>query len=104
MSGRRAVRLVAAGTLVLAATACGLKAPLEMPEKSTNVVIRGPQAPAGTTTTPAPTTPGETTQQAAPPAQAPAAPAPATKPAAPPDDRMPPPPLPGGNPGSSRGG
>ena len=98
MTGRPAVRLVAAGALALAAAACGLKGPLEMPEKSKNVVIRGPQTPAGAATTPAPAT--ETT----PPAQAPAAPTAPAKPATPPDDRMPPPPLPGGNPGSSRGG
>ena len=81
-----------------AVTACGLKGPLELPERSTNIVIRGPgQAPApesGTETgEPAGTTPPTT-----------ATPTPATKPAQPKDERLPPPQLPGGNPGSSRGG
>jgi hypothetical protein len=83
------LRFVLLAALALAATGCGLKGPLALPEKSTHVVIRGPQAPAGT---PAPAT-------------GPAAPATTpAKPAVPPDDRMPPPPLPGGSPGSSSGG
>ncbi len=98
MNGYPAFRLVAVGALALAVAACGLKGPLVMPEKSKNVVIRGPQAPAGATTTPVPAT-GTTA-----PAPAPAAPTAPAKPATPPDDRMPPPPLPGGNSGSSRGG
>jgi predicted small lipoprotein YifL len=79
----------------LAATGCGLKGALTMPSKSDEVVIRAPAqaAPADGATT------------ATPPATAPAEPAkeaPAKKP--PKDDRVPPPPLPGGNPGTVRGG
>ncbi|HET9695013.1 MAG TPA: hypothetical protein VFP48_11565 [Steroidobacteraceae bacterium] len=93
---RRAVYgAVVLGVLAVGATGCGLKGSLEMPEKSSNVVIRGPQqAPAGAgAAAPAEASPG-TTQ--------PAQPTPAT--AVPKDDRLPPPPLPEGNPGSAHGG
>jgi hypothetical protein len=89
---------IAAGAAVLCCAGCGLKGPLAMPERSSNVVIRGPSGevvggpaapeaggtPAGETTPPT----GDT--------------APATK--KPAYDRMPPPPLPGGNRGSTQGG
>lgn len=68
--------------------ACGLKAALELPERTGNVVIRGPGT-AGTTAAPPSTSPG---------------PAPASVPADEDPDRLPPPPLPGGNPGTARGG
>jgi predicted small lipoprotein YifL len=80
------------------AAACGLKGPLELPERSTNIVIRGPgQAPAAETES-ATGAPSGT----APPT--PTSPTPATKPAPPTDERLPPPQLPDGNSGSSRGG
>jgi predicted small lipoprotein YifL len=89
---RRALVVALVGGGVVA---CGLKGPLELPERSTNIVIRGPgQAP------PAETATGE--PSATPPT--PASPTPATKPAQPRDERLPPPQLPDGNPGSSRGG
>lgn len=70
---------------------CGLKAPLSLPEKSERVIIRTPQgqtgATTGTTTGTTPTPTGATTT-------------PASKPE---EERQPPPPLPGGNPGTSRG-
>jgi predicted small lipoprotein YifL len=103
VSGRAALIVVALGLLAASATGCGLKGALEMPEPSTNIVIRGPQQPAAGTGTSAP-------------AESPPAPAPTpvpeapTDPAqrsttkAPADDRLPPPPLPGGNTGSARGG
>ena len=65
----------------MAVTGCGLKGALSMPSKSEEVVIR---APAGAA-------PAEPTEEA-----------PAKKP--PKDGRIPPPPLPGGNPGTARGG
>ena len=65
----------------LAVTGCGLKGALSMPSKSEEVVIRAPAAAA----------PAEPTQDA-----------PAKKPSR--DERIPPPPLPGGNPGTARGG
>lgn len=75
--------------------ACGLKGPLELPERSSSIVIRGPgeatapeaEAPAGTTSTPG--TPARPGTPAKPP---------------PKEERLPPPPLPDGNPGSSHGG
>jgi predicted small lipoprotein YifL len=81
-----------------AITACGLKGPLELPERSTNIVIRGPgevpaegaEVPTGESPATTPPTPGTSK--------------PATKPAEPKDERLPPPQLPDGNPGSSRGG
>jgi predicted small lipoprotein YifL len=86
------IALVAIAVATLAATGCGLKAALEMPPKSSNVVIRGPQQ-----VEPSPgnegATPGATTPQPVTPSPAP-----------PPEERLPPPPLPGGNPGSSSGG
>jgi predicted small lipoprotein YifL len=91
-----ATRSVATAVLALILAACGLKGSLELPERATNVVIRGPQqAPPEGAETPPPTgaTPATPTQP-----KPPATPAPAK------DDRQPPPPLPDGNPGSSRGG
>jgi predicted small lipoprotein YifL len=78
----------------MAATGCGLKGALTMPSKSEEVVIRKPAqaAPAeGETTATPPAAPAEPTQEA-----------PAKKPSR--DNRIPPPPLPGGNPGTARGG
>ena len=59
------------------ASGCGLKGALTLPSKSDEVVIRAP---------------GQ------------AAPAEGETPAKPRDERMPPPPLPGGKPGTARGG
>jgi len=77
----------------LAASGCGLKGALTLPSKSDEVVIRTPgqTVPVG----------GEAT--ATPPATVPAEPSKAA-PAKPRDERIPPPPLPGGNPGTARGG
>ena len=66
----------------MAVTGCGLKGALSMPSKSDEVVIRTPAGAAS----------AEPTQEA------PAAKKP------PRDDRIPPPPLPGGNSGTVRGG
>ena len=66
----------------MAVTGCGLKGALSMPSKSEEVVIRAPAQEAA---------PAEPTQEA-----------PAKNP--PKDERIPPPPLPGGNPGTARGG
>jgi predicted small lipoprotein YifL len=97
-------RLTAAGPLAtillaaMAASGCGLKGPLILPPKSDEVVIRAPgqaatdqAAPAEgqTTTVPAPAAETEKTKQA---------------PSKLKDERIPPPPLPGGNPGTARGG
>jgi predicted small lipoprotein YifL len=73
--------LAAALLAAMAVTGCGLKGALSMPSKSEEVVIRAPAEAA----------PAEPTQDA-----------PARKP--PKDERIPPPPLPGGNPGTARGG
>ncbi len=77
----------------VAASGCGLKGPLTLPSKSDEVVIRAPgqAAPtaAETTVTPSAPTPVEPAQEA---------------PARPRDERIPPPPLPGGKPGTARGG
>lgn len=78
--------------VLLAATAglggCGLKSSLTLPPKSDEIVIR-----------PGPTTvEGEAAPAAASPAPA------EQKKVTPKDDRLPPPPLPGGNPGTVRGG
>jgi predicted small lipoprotein YifL len=86
-------RSVATSVVVLVLSGCGLKGPLELPERATNVVIRGPQqTPAEGAATPPSTEAGPTAPKP------PATPAPAR------DDRQPPPSLPDGNPGSSRGG
>jgi predicted small lipoprotein YifL len=78
----------------VAVTGCGLKGALTMPSKSEEVVIRAPgqtDAPTDDTTATPPATPAEPTQET-----------PAKKPRR--DERIPPPPLPGGNPGTARGG
>ena len=78
----------------LATTGCGLKGALTMPSKSEEVVIRAPgaaTAPTDETTATPPAAPAEPTQET-----------PAKKPRR--DERIPPPPLPGGNPGTARGG
>jgi predicted small lipoprotein YifL len=79
--------------VAVAASGCGLKGALTLPSKSDEVVIRAPSQ--------AVPVEGETT--ATPPATAPAEPAKAA-PARPKDERIPPPPLPRGNAGTSRGG
>ena len=85
---------LAAVLLAVAATSgCGLKGALTLPSKSDEVVIRAPGQTAPVE--------GETT--ATPPATSPAEPAQET-PARPKDERIPPPPLPGGKPGTARGG
>jgi hypothetical protein len=100
--------MLLASAFALLAAGCGLKAPLSLPEKSESVIIRGAEGtPAGEGTA-APSAPAPSETQAAPPS-APAAPAtPTTQPPAATspakDDKPPPPPLPGGNPGTSRGG
>lgn len=97
-------RLTAAGPLAtillaaMAASGCGLKGPLILPPKSDEVVIRAPGQAATDQAVP---TEGQTTTVPAPAEEtekAPPAPA-RTK-----DERIPPPPLPGGNPGTARGG
>jgi predicted small lipoprotein YifL len=86
----------ALGAIFLAAVAlsgCGLKGALTLPSKSDEVVIRAPgeTAPAASETT------------ATPPAATPAEPSQET-PVRRRDERIPPPPLPGGKPGTARGG
>ena len=77
----------------VAANGCGLKGPLTLPSKSDEVVIRAPGQAAPTegetTLTPSAPTPAEPAEEA---------------PARPRDERIPPPPLPGGKPGTARGG
>lgn len=76
----------------VAASGCGLKGTLTLPSKSDEVVIRAPGQAApteGETTTPPATAPGDPAQET---------------PARPRDERIPPPPLPGGKPGTARGG
>jgi hypothetical protein len=90
-TGRSALAAILVATV--AASGCGLKGALTLPSKSDEVVIRA----AGET---APVE-GETT--AMPPAAAPAKPN-EESPPKPKDGRIPPPPLPGGNPGTARGG
>jgi hypothetical protein len=112
---RNTRRVLVVGLVVLGLAACGLKGPLTLPSKSGEVTIRGPgqaaaAAPAGAAV---PATDGaatppvqqDTDPQAATPA--PAEPAGAPPAAEPPKrryDRLPPPSLPAGNPGTSRGG
>ena len=90
-------RVVTVMLLLGSVAACGLKAPLELPERSTNIVIRGPgeTPPAGTGA------PAGATSPTSPPAAEKPRPTTTT---APKDERLPPPQLPDGNPGSSRGG
>ncbi len=85
--------LAAIFVVALATGGCGLKGALTLPSKSDEVVIRAPGQAAPVE--------GDTT--AAPSATAPGEPAPET-PARPRDERIPPPPLPGGKPGTARGG
>jgi predicted small lipoprotein YifL len=80
----RSRQLALLALLAVVTTGCGLKGPLTLPSKSDDIVIRGP----GQATTEPATTPSTT---------------PAT-PARPPEERLPPPPLPGGNPGAAHGG
>ena len=87
-------RAVATALLLVGVVACGLKGPLELPERSTNIVIRGPGETPATGT-------GEPSSPTAPPAAKAPEPTTTTKPK---DERLPPPQLPDGNPGSSRGG
>ena len=65
---------------------CGLKGPLELPERPTNIVIRPAPGTAGTESTPPPTTSGT---------------APATTPAEDESERPPPPDLPRGQRGGA---
>ena len=85
--------LVAIFLAAVAASGCGLKGPLTLPSKSDEVVIRAPGQAAPTegetTVTPSAPTPAEPAEDA---------------PAKPRDERIPPPPLPGGKPGTARGG
>jgi hypothetical protein len=112
--GLRIVSAVTACAAVALVAGCGLKGPLTMPERSSNVVIRGPSGEVVS----GPATPGATSASgatdtgaaaAAPPTDSatpvtPTSPVPsATKKPATDPDRMPPPPLPGGNPGSPGG-
>jgi predicted small lipoprotein YifL len=92
MTRESRLSILTATTCALALLAgCGLKAPLSLPEKSERVIIRTPQGQTGTTT-------GATTGTTSTPTGA--NPTPASKPE---EERQPPPPLPGGNPGTSRG-
>jgi predicted small lipoprotein YifL len=87
----------AACALTLAASGCGLKGALSMPSQSEEIVIRpaaGTSAEGAVPAAPAPA--GDT---AAPPVTPPA-----EKKITPKDERLPPPPLPGGNPGTARSG
>ena len=100
-------KMLALGACILGAllSGCGLKGSLTLPEKSEGVIIRGPQEaapPAATDTTPAETdaTPEPGSPAVTPSPTTPAAPAPAK----PVEEPQPPPSLPGGNPGTSRGG
>ena len=100
MSVRRGPALAAMLLATLAASGCGLKGALTLPTHSDEVVIR---APGQATSPPAEPTAEPTTTSAEPVPATPTAPAaPAKKPAK--DERIPPPPLPGGNPGTARGG
>lgn len=92
---RPALIAAAAFVLAMAASGCGLKGALTMPSQSEEIVIR-PAAGTGTESA-APAAPAGDT--AAPPATPPA-----EKKITPKDDRLPPPPLPGGNPGTVRSG
>ena len=94
MKDRYGRALAAVLLMSMAASGCGLKGALTMPSKSDEVVIRKPTQAApveGEITTTPPATPAEPTQET-----------PAKKPVR--DNRIPPPPLPGGNPGTARGG
>lgn len=91
---RPALIAAAAFGLMLAASGCGLKGALTMPSQSEEIVIRPA---AGTSTEGA--TPAPEGDAAAPPATPPA-----EKKITPKDDRLPPPPLPGGNAGTARSG
>ena len=78
----------------LAASGCGLKGALTMPPKSDEVVIRAPgQAEAGRPAEGQTSRPGARRGTRA-----------KEVPTKPKDERIPPPPLPGGNPGTARGG
>ena len=77
----------------VAASGCGLKGALTLPSKSDEVVIRAPGQ----------TVPAAGEAPVTPSATEPAEPAQET-PAKPRDERIPPPPLPGGKPGTARGG
>ncbi len=85
--------LVAILLAAVAASGCGLKGALTLPSKSDEIVIRAPGQ----------TAPAEGEVPATTPATTPAEPAQET-PAKPRDERIPPPPLPGGKPGTARGG
>lgn len=76
-----------------AASGCGLKGALTLPSKSEEVVIRASDQAA----------PAQAEATSVPSATAPTAPA-KEKPAKPKDERIPPPPLPGDNQGTARGG
>ena len=85
--------LAAVFLAAVATSGCGLKGALTLPSKSDEVVIRAPgqatPVEGETTATPSATTPAEPAQET---------------PAKPRDERIPPPPLPGGKPGTARGG
>ena len=92
--GAPAGRATIALALALGVSGCGLKGALTMPSQSEEIVIR--PAP---TATPEGEAPGASAGEAAgTPEQ------PAEKKLTPRDERLPPPPLPGGNPGTARGG
>ncbi|MGI9245332.1 MAG: LPS translocon maturation chaperone LptM [Steroidobacteraceae bacterium] len=102
MNAHRLIPVLLAGTALLCVLAgCGLKGPLTMPAKSTNVVIRGPGGEAVTAGEAAGPTPATET---GPPAAAPGAGRTGTVPQPVDDlDHPPPPPLPGSNPGAHGG-
>lgn len=90
---KHATPLLFAGLAALATSACGIKGPLTLPERSESIVIRAPGTPAAGGDA-APSAPAET------PSAAEANP----QPAQPQRERMPPPPLPSSNPGTGRSG
>jgi predicted small lipoprotein YifL len=114
----RALRLVAlvSASLGVGLAGCGLKGPLTLPTRSDEVTIRGPgesstTSPAAAATAPATgeqdgtsAAPSATSPATTPPTATPATPATAPTPARRRYDRLPPPPLPASNPGTSRGG
>ena len=95
-----ALAAAAAVCLTLAASGCGLKGALTLPSQSEEIVIRPASGtPADGT---APANPADATS--APQPEDEATGKPAEKKITPREERLPPPPLPGGNPGTARSG
>lgn len=99
---RTLLRALTALALTSTLAGCGLKGALTMPSRSEEIVIRpasGATAPDSAPATPGAEAPASATPQTEKPTEKPA-----EKKVAPQDDRLPPPPLPGGNPGTARSG